>query len=108
MEVIANKNIDKQVGLTDLEELHLDLLRIDTNSNNALSRQIMNNLIAKVDIIIKKIKYNPRLPFYDIEREIINICKIDPSTNGVVVKILFTKRFGKIDSSKLSQLTINV
>ena len=101
-------NIEKPIGLSDLEALSIDLLKISTYKRAPFSVEILNNLIMKVDIIIRKLKHNPRLPFFEIEKDIIEICKRDPSTHGVVVRILFVKKYVEIDSSRLSCLTVNV
>ncbi|WNH07666.1 hypothetical protein [Thalassobellus suaedae] len=108
MENIEYKITEKRIGLTDLENLLKDLLKIDAHNNHPFSTQILNNLILKVDIIIRKLKYNPRLPLIEIEKEIVNICKLDTSTHGVIIKILFSTKFGKIDTSRLSYVTVNV
>lgn len=108
MEVLKNTYEQKPLALYDLEELYRTLLKTNACSNNQLSIQIINNLTTKVELIIKKFKYNPRLPWGDIEHEIIRICKQDPLTHGVVVRLLFTKKFETIDTSRLSLLTVNV
>lgn len=108
MEILKNTYGQKPIVLYELEELYKSLLKINACSNNQFSTQIINSLITKVELIIKKFKYNPRLPLDDIEHEIIKVCKQDPLTHGVVVKLLFTKRFETIDLSRLSQITVNV
>lgn len=108
MENIEKINNWKPIGLYDLEELYKSLLSMSTHNNHQFSLQILNNLIIKVDLIIRKFKHNPRLPLVQIEQEIIKICKKDPTTNGVVIKILFANKFGVIDSSRLSYITVNV
>ena len=100
--------IHKPDGLIELEELSKDLLKTSINGNSPFSIQIYNNIISKLDIIIRILKHSPRLPFYQIENEIIKICKIDNSTHGVVLNILFTTKFEKIDTSRLSYLKVNV
>lgn len=98
----------KPDGLIELEELYKDLSRISINGNSPFSILVLNNLLIKVEIIIKKLQYQPRLPLYQIEEEITEICKLDKSTQGVVVKILFATKFGVIDDSRLSHLKVNV
>lgn len=87
-----NNSIHKSDGLKDLEDLMKTLLSTSVNSNHPFGINILNNLIFKVDIIIKKIQYNPRLPFYQIEKSIIDSCRIDDTINGVIIEILFSKR----------------
>ncbi len=104
-----NNNIPhKPDGLADLEALHRDLLSIKTVGNHPFTVQTINSLITKVEIIIKKINHKPRLPLYQIEKRIIELCKEDNSSHGVLLKILFPTKFGKIDPSRLSHLTVNI
>ncbi|SFD20801.1 hypothetical protein SAMN04489722_10667 [Algibacter lectus] len=97
------------IGLSELEALRLELYKINTiKSDHPFSLAMINNLILKIDFIIKKLTYNPRLPLHQIEKDIVEICKADVSINGVVVNILFTKKYKEIDSSRLGCLTVNV
>lgn len=98
----------KPDGLKDLEELYKDFLSISVNGNSPFGTQILNNLILKLDIIIRKIKHKPRLPLYQIEKEIIKICMKDNSSHGVLVEFTFTSKFGNIDPSRLSHLKVNI
>jgi hypothetical protein len=98
----------KPDGLKDLEELSNDLLSTKVNGNHPFSVQTLNNLIWKVDSIIKKLTHKPRLPLYQIENEIIEICKTDTATHGVIVQILFSTKFGEINTSRLSKLTVRI
>ncbi|AXO79668.1 hypothetical protein DZC78_04465 [Olleya aquimaris] len=103
-----NYNLFKPVGLKEMEELYKDLLGIRLNDNHPFSVKILNNLIIKLELIIKKTNYNPRLPWYEIEKELIEICKMDKSSHGVNIKLLFTSKFGIINESRLSNLKISV
>ena len=103
-----NNNPFKPVGLKEMEELYKDFLGIRLNDNHPFSVKILNDLIIKLEIIIKKLNYNTRLPWYDIEKEVIDICKRDKSSHGVNIKLLFTSKFGVIDESRLSNLKISV
>ncbi|TYC07806.1 hypothetical protein ES677_14825 [Bizionia gelidisalsuginis] len=98
----------KPDGLADLEELYKDLSTTSINDNSPFSLQTKNHLLMKVEMIIKKLQYKPRLPLYQIEKEITEICKRDKSTHGVVIKVLFFSKFGVIDDSRLSHLKVNV
>lgn len=108
MEILKNTYKQKPVVLYDLKELQKSLYKINAFGNSQFSTQIINSLIAKVELMIKELEYDPRLPWEDLEQEIIKICRQDPSMHGVVVNILFANKFGVVDKSRLSQLTINV
>ena len=98
----------KPVVFKEMEEFYKDLLGIRLNDNYPFLVKTLNDLIIKLEIIIKKLNYNPRLPWYDIEKEVIDICKMDKSSHGVNSKLLFTSKFGVIDESRLSNLKISV
>ena len=104
------KNIiySKPDGLAQLEELQKDLLSAIIDSNSSLSTAVLNNLMSKVKLIIEIINLNSRLPLFQIEEKIKETCLSDRSIQGVVVEILFAKKYGKIDRSKLAFLTIKV
>lgn len=105
---MENTTPHKPDGLIDLEKLHSDLLSISINDNSTFSAQILNNLIMQVESIITKLNFNPRLPLYQIEKEITEICQRDKSTQGVVVKFLFATKFGNIDNARLSHFKVNI
>lgn len=106
MNVTKNTNLHKLDGLMQIEELYKDLLRL--SSTTQLTPRVINNLISKVNIIIEIIRYSPRLPLFQVETSIKDICKRDPSTQGVIVEILFSKKYGEIDKTRLSKLIVNV
>ncbi|MEQ3665676.1 hypothetical protein [Olleya sp.] len=103
-----NNNPFKPLGLKEMEELYKDFLGIRLSDNHPFSVKILNDLIIKLEIIIKKLNYNTRLPWYDIEKEVIDICKMDKFSHGVNIKLLFTSKFGVIDESRLSNLKVSV
>lgn len=98
----------KPVGLIDLETLLIELLKMNTHNNHPFSVSILNNLIQKVEIIINKLKYNPRLPMVEIEHEIIDMCNKDKTLQGVMVNIFFTNKFGEINAAYMGKLNVNV
>ncbi|KAB1067602.1 hypothetical protein F6U93_09970 [Tamlana haliotis] len=101
-----NLEINQPEGVSSLENLYKDLLSI--KANDLLSSKIIDNLIAKVKVIIEIYRCKPRLPLYDIEKAIIELCKADKSIQGVTVKILFVSKFQNIDTSKLGLIKVNV
>ena len=105
---MKNTIIYKPDGLAMLEEIQKDLLSAYTNTNNSLSVRMLNSLITKVNIAIQIITFNPRLPLYQIEQNITDICTTDKSTHGVSCNFLFITKFGEIDFSRLSHLSINI
>ena len=105
---MKNTNTYIPDGLIILKEIRKDLLSAYANNDSSLSVKTLNNLITKINIAIQVISYNPRLPLYQIEDRIKEICKEDNSTHGVTCNFLFTTKFGKIDYSKLSVLNINL
>lgn len=105
---MENNKTYKPDGLNIIEDIHKDLLSQYANENNSLSIKKLSYLIAKTKLAIEVINYNPRLPLCQIEKEIIKMCKVDSSIQGVDVKIYFTTKFEKIDYSKLASLTVNV
>lgn len=105
---MENDTTYKPDGLNILEDIHKDLLNQCTNANSSLSFKLLSHLIAKIELVIKVINYNPRLPLYQIEQSIIEICKRDKNTHGVNVKIYFTTKFEEINHGKLSTLMVEV
>ncbi|WP_178989530.1 hypothetical protein [Winogradskyella schleiferi] len=104
---MRNQNtLNKSEILKRLEALYSDMLSLRVN--DILKVRVIDNLISKVNIIIEIIKYNPRLPLYDIENAIINLCKEDNSINGVNIQILFNKKFDDVDKNKMAYLIVNV
>jgi hypothetical protein len=73
-----------------------------------IGTRIIDNLIAKVNIILEIYRYNPRLPLYDIEQAIIELCKEDKSMQGATVQIIFKSKFQDIDMGKLGTIKVNV
>lgn len=94
--------------LSQLEDIQKDLLSSLANYNSTLSERLLKNLLTKINIAIQVISFNPRLPLFQIEERITEICKLDKSTHGVIVKILFTTKFGEIDNSRLAYLNVNI
>lgn len=89
-----------------LETLKRALL--STETNETFQSQVMNNLIAQVNIIIDICLYKPRLPIYDIEKRIKELYKNDSTLHGVIVQFSFKKKIGDIDKGRLAFLNINI
>ena len=99
----------KPDGLNVLEDIRKDLLSAYSNINQSdFKVSMLNNLISKINIAIQILTFNPRLPLFQIEERIKEICNNDKTTNGVVVEIQFSERFEKIDKSLMSYLKIIV
>ncbi|WP_282068244.1 hypothetical protein [Olleya namhaensis] len=105
---MKNTTYTKPDGLLQLEELQKDLLSAMINSDTLLSQAFLSNIINKLKLLSHIIDLKPRLPLFQIEEKIKETCKLDRSIQGVVVEILFAKKYGKIDRSKLAFLTIKV
>jgi len=105
---MTNTIITKPDGLSILKEIQTELLSAYAGTNDSLSVKVLNNLLTKVNIALQIITYNPKLPLYQIEQSITEICKMDKSTHGVNCNFLFTTKFGDIDYSRLSHLTVKI
>lgn len=105
---MTDNTYNKPDGLTALEELNKILLSELSNNNSQLSIRILSEILRKVNIVIQIIGFKPRLPLFQIEETVKEICRADPSTQGVIIEMLFTKKYETLDRSKLSLLTIKV
>ncbi|WP_158973869.1 hypothetical protein [Cellulophaga sp. L1A9] len=101
-----NKKLIKYKIETHLRELYRDLISITTYQQ--INRNMINALITKVNIMIEIVEYLPRLPLYDMEQEIIRMCKEDHSMQGINISLLFENKNPIIDYSKMGHLKINV
>jgi hypothetical protein len=108
MENIKYKITHKPDGVAELESLHKDLLSAIVNDNQPFSTPTVNNLINKVENIIKKLNSKHRLPLRQIENRIIEICQNDKSTHGVNLQIFFSRKHEIIDYSRMSYLNVNI
>ncbi|MGY0391944.1 hypothetical protein ACW5R3_05220 [Bizionia sp. KMM 8389] len=95
-------------GLKMLKEIRSDLLRASADANSSLSAKLIQNLMMKVSVAIEIIDFIPRLPLYQIEESVKEICRNDPSTHGVNCKLMFSSKHGEIDLSKMSELTVKI
>lgn len=105
---MKNTTYNKPDGLTVLEECNKIILRELSNNNSELSIRILSELMRRVNIGIQIISFKPRLPLFQIEETVKEICRADPSAQGVIIEMLFTKKYETLDRSKLSLLTIKV
>lgn len=94
-------------GLADIEDIKIDLLRMQINRDSPFSLRVQRLLIQKIDIVIQKLIAKPRLPVLQIEDDIIQLHKENKDLHGVILKILFENEYGKIEESKLKVLNVS-
>ena len=95
-------------GYIQIEEVIKDLNNlIYQRSGDIWLVRSLNHLISKLNITKEIISYNPRLPFQQIEKEIIDMCK-GKSYHGVLLPISFITKYPERDMSNFGYLPVFV
>jgi len=87
--------------LSDLHRLKMD------NNRNSLLVYSLNSIIDKVSLILEIYQYEPRIPWHDIEQVLVDLCTEDNSLHGVLIRINFLSKRGRVDNPKLGLITLN-
>ena len=86
---------------------HLLEIIIDNSNNSKLVRMI-KIVIEHIEFGLKTQKFKPKLPLYQIEQEIIAMCKEDANLHGIQLLLNFKNRSENTDLGKIRKLTLNI
>lgn len=95
-------------GYVQIDEAIRDISNlVYMHRDNITIVRSLNLVHNKLNVTKEIISYNPRLPFQQIEKRIIELCK-DATCHGVNITISFIKKYPENDKSKFGYLQVNI
>lgn len=99
----------KPDGVDQLEDLKDKLANFQYNQRDVpYLYKAVDCFIQLIENIITILLYKSRLPLYQMEQEIINMCRKDKTLSGVTVQIHFANKAENIDGTRMGHLTIYI